>query len=123
MTAEELAQAIDNVHHRINQFFYTGIGVLLQKMDSDIAEEIMLHFLRKGEVVLPVHDSFLVKEHLADDLLEVMRDVFLSRCPGQEIGIKKKDSAIQISQPTGLMLDNRFRCYRLRQLGVRQDRK
>ena len=60
ITALELAQAIEGVHHRVDQFFYSGIGVGLQRMDSDIAEEIMLHFLRKGEVVLPVHDSFLV---------------------------------------------------------------
>jgi hypothetical protein len=44
----------------IASHFGTGIGLRLQRVDSDIAEQVMLHFADQGIPCLGVHDSFIV---------------------------------------------------------------
>lgn len=48
-------------HEPIKEFFYSGMGVYLQHLDSQVAEAIMLHLANNyDQAVLPVHDSFIV---------------------------------------------------------------
>jgi hypothetical protein len=47
-------------HEPIAHHFYTGVGLRLQRLDSDIAEKILLHFAQSGIAILPLHDSFLM---------------------------------------------------------------
>ncbi|MCJ2101933.1 hypothetical protein [Methylobacterium sp. E-046] len=46
----------------INQFLSKDKGVVLQKIDSDIAIKVMQACQRDGIPVLPVHDSFIVPQ-------------------------------------------------------------
>lgn len=56
--------------------FGTGYGVRLQRMDSDLAEAVMLRFARMGYACLPVHDSFIVHHDMRDVLEDTMKAAF-----------------------------------------------
>jgi hypothetical protein len=58
------------------QHFGSGVGLRLQRKDSDLAETVMLEFAQKGYACLPVHDSFLVHHELQNDLIDSMREAF-----------------------------------------------
>ena len=72
----DVSEAIMEYHKSIAHHFYTGIGLKLQRVDSDIAENVMLHFAKDGIAVLPLHDSFLMHSGYATWLEPVMRNVF-----------------------------------------------
>lgn len=72
---------------RLRPYFGTGIGLKLQRVDSDMAEQVMLHFAGQGIPCLGVHDSFLVAERHAEELEAVMREAYRSRA-GYEPVIK-----------------------------------
>jgi hypothetical protein len=71
-TAERLMDAIMAKHDPISKMFFTGAGLALQRLDSDIAEAVMREMRRRGIVVLPVHDSFIAPVSKAAVLEEVM---------------------------------------------------
>lgn len=55
LTIEDIEQArldFEVLHEPINQFFYSGIGLELQNVDSMIAERIIKHFTE--DLLLPV---------------------------------------------------------------------
>jgi hypothetical protein len=72
----EISDAITAFHKPIAHHFYTGVGVRLQRQDSDIAEKVLLHFAQKGIAVLPLHDSFLMHHGYETWLEPVMRSAF-----------------------------------------------
>lgn len=74
--AATLAKALLSRHKPIAHHFYTGAGRSLQRLDSDIAEEVMLTMIDRGATILPVHDSFLVRAGWDVDLQEVMTATF-----------------------------------------------
>ena len=82
-----LSAAIIERHKPIADHFYTGIGKELQKIDSDMAEDVMLHFAKMGVPVLPIHDSFACHQGYEKELQDAMSKAFKDRF-GQEIGIK-----------------------------------
>lgn len=63
-------------HQRISKHFSSGVGIKLQFIDSQIAENIMKHFMRKGIACLCIHDSFIVQVKFKDELIEVMREEY-----------------------------------------------
>ena len=72
----DVSEAIMAFHEPIAQHFYTGVGLRLQRMDSDIAEKVLLHFANKGIAILPLHDSFLMHHGYESWLEPVMRSAF-----------------------------------------------
>lgn len=78
-TWPKLKQSIMEFHKPIAHYFGTGAGLNLQKEDSDLAEQILLHFADKDVVCLPVHDSFVIHEEHQDELREVMHQVFIDK--------------------------------------------
>ena len=72
----EVSEAIMTFHQPIAHHFYTGVGLKLQRMDSDIAEKVLLHFAQKGIATLPLHDSFLMHNGYETWLEPVMRQAF-----------------------------------------------
>jgi hypothetical protein len=72
----EVSEAIIAFHEPIAHHFYTGVGLRLQRLDSDIAEKVLLHFARSGIAVLPLHDSFLMHNGYEPSLDPVMRSAF-----------------------------------------------
>ena len=82
-----LSAAIIERHKPIAHHFYTGIGKELQKIDSDMAEDVMLHFAKMRAPVLPIHDSFVMHHGYDKELQDLMGKAFRDRF-GREIGIK-----------------------------------
>lgn len=75
LTNKNMMQYLTNwksEHTRIVRFFNKDVGIKLQYKDSKISERIIKHFTKKGEPVLCVHDSFIVREGLEDELKECM---------------------------------------------------
>ena len=104
-------QCVKEHYQPYRSYFGTGYGLKLQKLDSDIAEAVMLHFAAQGKVVLPVHDSFLCDERLEAELAFVMEEQF-RLLTGGTIRLKAK----RLSQNQRQIL--RCRLHTARQTGV-----
>ena len=76
LTWREFSEAIIAFHEPIAHHFYTGVGLRLQRLDSDIAEKVMLHFVEHNIAVLPLHDSFLMHHGYESSLQPVMMQAF-----------------------------------------------
>jgi len=72
----EVSEAIIAFHEPIAHHFYTGVGLRLQRLDSDIAENVILHFAQRQIAILPLHDSFLMHHGYETSLEPVMRSAF-----------------------------------------------
>lgn len=70
--ASRLIDDIKRVHAPISRFFHSDAGARLMRLDSEIAERVMLLLHRKNIIALPVHDSFLVAKSHARDLEAAM---------------------------------------------------
>lgn len=70
--AARLMEDIARVHRPIAKFFNSDAGGRLMRTDSDLAEAVQLKLRKRGVVVLPVHDSFLVQSSKSADLEAAM---------------------------------------------------
>ncbi|MDG1370649.1 MAG: hypothetical protein P8Q48_10505 [Paracoccaceae bacterium] len=59
--------------------FGSGIGLRLQRFDSDMAEDVILRFANMQYGCLPVHDSFIVHHGLEDELNDMMVEAFKAK--------------------------------------------
>jgi hypothetical protein len=59
--AQRLIDDIKAVHKPIAYAFHSDAGARLMRLDSDLAEYVMLSLARQGITALPIHDSFLVR--------------------------------------------------------------
>lgn len=91
-TWKELQDAISEKHKPVAEYFGSGEGIRLQRLDSDIAEDVIMRMMDKGVPVLPIHDSFIVAEGYADDLSEIMLDAYQQRMGGMTISLKHSPS-------------------------------
>lgn len=76
---DSFKKRIVNFYPEFKSHFGSGVGLRLQRMDSDLAESVMLKFARMGYACLPVHDSFLVHHALQDELIHAMQEAFESK--------------------------------------------
>ena len=76
LTHKELKSKINNHHQTISKYFGTGIGIRLMYTESLIAEDVMLSFLKEGVIVLPIHDSFIVRSGYQSSLEAQMKASF-----------------------------------------------
>jgi hypothetical protein len=65
-----------NAHEPISEYMYSGIGLALQKTDSDIANCVLKIFRERGVLVLAVHDSFVIEAAREKELKLVMRSCY-----------------------------------------------
>lgn len=86
--AETLVSAVEHKHSRINPLFGSDCGARFQRLDSDIAVDVMLRMLEQtGRCPLPLHDSFIVADVDADLLRLTMTTV--AREHGLELEVKE----------------------------------
>lgn len=76
MTAKAFRKTVRDAFPMLPGVFGTGIGLRLQREDSDLAERVMMHFVDRGVPVLPIHDSFIVAAGHQASLTRVMKEVF-----------------------------------------------
>jgi hypothetical protein len=74
--AKSLIDLLIGAHAPIADKFFTGIGLDLQYLDSQLANNIMLSFKRAGRPCLGVHDSFIVKAEDKDTLRHYMESCY-----------------------------------------------
>lgn len=72
----ELLRDLKAMHEPIDKFFFSQAWTWLQRIDSDIAEMVMLRLLDEGHTVLPIHDSFIVRRSAEGLLREAMNEAF-----------------------------------------------
>jgi hypothetical protein len=87
VTWVELQERIKAKHLAIADYFRSGIGIELQKIDSDIAEDVMMTMMEEDRLALPIHDSFITYLGLENELRAVMAASY-HRHMSREIGIK-----------------------------------
>lgn len=77
--ATELENALYRLHHRIAGHFNTGYGLKLQKIDSQIAYDVMMHFFMDSKrPLLMIHDSAIVSVREVETLKLCMVDAYSS---------------------------------------------
>lgn len=79
MTAEDFRAKVLDAFPMVPAMLGTDKGMTLQRLESDLAEVIMLHIVRQGHAILPIHDAFIVQAHLERELVQVMKDTFQAR--------------------------------------------
>lgn len=77
----------------ISKYFYTDVGLGLQYADSDVAERVILRMMERGAVVLPIHDSFIVRNSYEPELWEVMLEEY-QRAFGSTTFLKRDQTVL-----------------------------
>ena len=81
---DEFIEAILEKHQPIQHHFFTQASSWLQRLDSDIAEMVMLKMLNEEDIpVLPLHDAFVVRATFKDVLADVMELSFREIIKGE----------------------------------------
>jgi hypothetical protein len=76
-TAEALETAIQALHSPIAHHFNSGIGLTLQRRDSDIALLVINTFVKElNRPIICVHDSFVVSVRDTETLILAMNDSY-----------------------------------------------
>jgi hypothetical protein len=88
LKADEWKQLVADLiehHYEISDWFRTGKGLQLQRIDSEIAEGVLLRMVDQGVCCLPIHDGFIVPTSHASALHRAMVDSYtevMSRMDG-----------------------------------------
>ena len=91
-TAEALETAIQTLHSPIAHYFNTGIGLTLQRRDSDIALLVINTFVNElSRPIICVHDSFIVSVRDTESLILVMNDSYKAVHKDEKDETKTKD--------------------------------
>jgi hypothetical protein len=64
------------LHSPISHYFRTGIGLRLQRADSDLALKVLDAANANNITALPIHDSFIVERRNGDKLRNIMKESF-----------------------------------------------
>ena len=90
-TAEALETAIQALHSPIAHHFNTGIGLTLQRRDSDIALLVINTFINEiKRPIICVHDSFVVSVRDTETLILAMNDSYKAVHKNEEDATKTK---------------------------------
>jgi len=63
-------------HKGIADLLSSGVGLQTQYIDSQIAELVMQRMMEEEVLVLPIHDSFIVRKGYQADLADCMQEAF-----------------------------------------------
>ena len=76
LTHKELKAKVLDRHSKIANQLTEGMGLRTQLLDSQIAERVILSMLADDILVLPIHDSFIVRLGMEQSLRATMQRVF-----------------------------------------------
>jgi len=68
--------ALLHKHKEIRHHAFSGAGLKLQRLDSDICQYVRSHMQAKGIPVLTVHDSFIAPNGFLPHVYSVMKEVY-----------------------------------------------
>lgn len=95
---QDILNGLRELHEPISRYFQTGIGIELQRLDSGIAEHVIMTMMENGSLALLVHDSFIVRHTRVELLKQVMREVYVEQV-GKETGFKVKTDWLENAIP------------------------
>lgn len=72
----KLVEAVIQHNQDVAAYFNTGVGLRFQNLDSKMITYCVEQFISKNQVLLPVHDSIIVKKSLTDFGVKCMEDAF-----------------------------------------------
>ena len=87
LTHKELTELVNNHHQPIKHHFGTGVGLELMYLDSILAERLMEWFTYNNVILLPIHDSFIIRAGYVFSLEEQMKIEF-KRLVAADIKVK-----------------------------------
>jgi len=73
----DVMEIFKTIHAPIAHYIYKGIGLTIQYLDSQIAENIIKEMTKKNLPILSIHDSFICKESDEEALTNSMREAFI----------------------------------------------
>jgi hypothetical protein len=76
LTHEKLKAKVLDCHSKIAEKLTDGVGLSTQLLDSQIAERVILSMLAHDILVLPIHDSFIVRRGMEQHLKMTMQNIF-----------------------------------------------
>jgi hypothetical protein len=97
LSVPDLISEIEKKHAKISQYFFSGAGLWLQKIESDICLEILDQFNQLKKPIVPKHDSFVVKRSDRSVLKAAMESAW-RKVIGLRMG--KEESEIQTPRIT-----------------------
>ena len=71
-SSQEVLAAVIEKHPAIENNMFKDMGMEYMNMDSRIATDVLNHFISLGEGILPVHDSFVVRKSMQQELINIM---------------------------------------------------
>lgn len=71
----QIKKRIIEYHAPIVHYFFSGAGLWLMRVESDVAAAVMHRLLDSGYPCLPIHDSFIVHSGLASWLEQTMEQI------------------------------------------------
>ncbi|MFH1345799.1 MAG: hypothetical protein ABIL01_32005 [Pseudomonadota bacterium] len=95
---DDLQGMILEKHAAISHRLKSGDGIRLQKMDADIAEDVMLSMMKRDYLALPIHDSFVTYNGLGPIIIEEMKRAYRSRI-NSEIDVDADVSFLDLELP------------------------
>lgn len=71
-----VCQSVASHNQPIAKHFFMDKGVQMQYLDSEIVADVLNKLLMEDEVLLPEHDSVIVRESIKDRVQQYMRDAY-----------------------------------------------
>ena len=99
VTWKQVVIAITDRHPDIKDQFFTGAGLRLQRIDSDLCEAVILAMMKYSQqiVVLPVHDSFIVHHGYKDELMAMMLGAYCVKYGNIPLPKASEDMVVEIT--------------------------
>jgi len=99
VTWKQVVEAIRGRHPDIEDQFFTGAGLRLQRIDSDLCEAVILAMMKRSPeiVVLPVHDSFIVHHGYKDELIAMMLGAYCIKYGNIPLPKASEDLVVEIT--------------------------
>ena len=102
----DVVEAMVQRHETIKDAFFSGTGGHLQRLDSELAERVMLSFIAYPSpvAILPMHDSFIIHRGYEAELKEFM-ELHFAKMFGQTINIDVEYSSHEANSTTPVTTD------------------
>lgn len=102
----DVVEAMMQRHETIKEAFFSGTGGHLQRLDSELAERVMLSFIAYPSpvAILPMHDSFIIHRGYEAELKEFM-ELHFAEIFGQTINIDVEYSSHGANSTTPVTTD------------------
>jgi hypothetical protein len=82
----DLQRMILEKHAPIAHRLKSGDGIRMQRLDADIAEDVMLAMMKRNYLALPIHDSFITYSGIIPIIVDEMKSAYRARM-NQEVGV------------------------------------